>query len=122
MLRMRLEAEGVPAFVQHEFHIGNNWPWSTALGGVKVQVWHRLANDATEIARLCRLGGFRDELANLFGDIDDPRCPFCGSFDYRRRRPYPEIIFVLAVSFLFVLTPASHWIYFCRQCGTKYRF
>jgi hypothetical protein len=38
MLPHRLWAEGIFAVVSHQYHVGNNWVYSTALGGVKVQV------------------------------------------------------------------------------------
>jgi len=38
LARMRLEVEGIPAFVFHEHHIWAKWLLSLALGGVKVYV------------------------------------------------------------------------------------
>jgi hypothetical protein len=119
MLRMRLEAEGVPAFVAYEFHIGNNWLWSTALGGARVQVWHRLATDAWNVVQRCRDGEFHDDLVTEFGDIDDPRCPHCGSRNYWRRRPILMMLFFFALLPL-GLVPAWDWACFCRNCGTKF--
>jgi hypothetical protein len=56
MFRLRLEAEDVPAVVAYDFHIGNNWLWSTALGGVRVQVPHDFADAAFDVKSLCRNG------------------------------------------------------------------
>ena len=119
MLRMRLEAEGMPAFVAYEFHIGNNWLWSTALGGVEVQVWHRLAKEARDVWQRCRDGEFRNDLVAEFGDIDDPLCPHCGSRNYWKRRPVSVMIF-FAILLPLGGFPAWGWVYFCRKCGTKF--
>lgn len=119
MLRMRLEAEGMPASVAYEFHIGNNWLWSTALGGARVQVWHRLAADARDVWQRCRDGEFRDHLVTEFGDIDDPRCPHCGSTELRKRRSVAMIALFAAALFILSL-PAWGWVYTCRKCGTKF--
>jgi hypothetical protein len=119
MLRMRLEAEGVPAFVAYEFHIGNNWLWSTALGGARVQVWDRLAIDAFDVWQRCRDGEFRDHLVMEFGDIDDPRCPHCGAQNYWKRRSILTTIIFFALLPL-GMVPAWGWVCICRNCGTKF--
>jgi hypothetical protein len=119
MLRMRLEAEGVPAFVTYEFHIGNNWLWSTALGGARVQVWDRLAIDAFDVWQRCRDGEFRDHLVMEFGDIDDPRCPHCGAQNYWKRRSILVTIIFFALLPL-SMVPAWGWVCICRNCGTKF--
>lgn len=116
---MRLETEGIPAFVAFQFHIGNNWLYSTALGGARVQVWHYLAHDAIEVLGRVRNGECRAELAALFGDIDDPRCPHCGSAELKRRRSVAMIAMVIVLIFSFAL-PAWGWVYICRKCGTKF--
>jgi hypothetical protein len=93
MFRLRLEAEDVPAVVAYEFHIGNNWLWSTALGGVRVQVPNDFAEAAFDVKSLCRTGKYRADLIEEFGDIDDPHCPHCGSQNYWKRRPLSVMIF-----------------------------
>lgn len=119
MLRMRLEAEGMPAFVAYEFHIGNNWLWSTALGGARVQVWHYLAIDARDVWQRCRDGEFHEHLLTEFGDIDDPRCPHCGSTALRKRRSV-AMIALFAVALFVLSMPAWGWVYTCKKCGTKF--
>ncbi|HKD23913.1 MAG TPA: hypothetical protein VKB71_17975 [Rhizomicrobium sp.] len=119
LFRMRLEAEGIPAFVTFQFHIGNNWLWSTALGGTRVQVWRRVAQDAIEVLDRVRSGEFHAELVELFGDIDDPRCPHCGSTHYRKRRPFWAIALTI-MSLPIAPVPAWDWIYICRDCGREF--
>jgi hypothetical protein len=119
MFRLRLEAEDVPAVVAYEFHIGNNWLWSTALGGVRVQVPNDFAEAAFDVKSLCRTGKYRDDLIEEFGDIDDPHCPHCGSQNYWKRRPISVMIF-FAVLLPLGGFPAWGWVCFCRNCGTKF--
>ena len=116
---MRLEAEGIPAFVAFQFHIGNNWLYSTALGGARVQVWRYLASDAIEVLRRVRSGECQDELVAMFGDLDDPRCPNCGSTNLRKRRSVLMIALFIVALFSFSL-PAWGWVYICTSCRTKF--
>jgi hypothetical protein len=115
LFHTRLEEDGFLAFVVHAHHIGVNWPYSTALGGVKVQVPDGDAAEAREVFARCRSGAFRTELEALFGDLDDPRCPRCGAQDYSQRRPTAEIVFTLALM-LFLPIPAVGWRRHCRAC------
>ncbi len=92
LFRSRLEAEGIVALVAHQNHIGMNWAYSTALGGVKVQVPDAELAGVREVVARCRAGGFRDDLLAVFGDLDDPRCPRCGLLHFERRRPYPQVL------------------------------
>ncbi len=121
MFRSRLAAEGVPAIVIHERHVGNAWHFSTALGGVRVQVSSDHMETAGAIARRCGAGEFREALESRFGATDEIHCPKCGSRDYRRRRPVPRAALALALSFLTgVIIPPAGWIYICGRCGTKF--
>lgn len=38
MLRLRLEAGGVPAYIQDENMVQTDWLYSNAIGGVRVQI------------------------------------------------------------------------------------
>ncbi len=52
ILKGRLEAEGIPAFIADEEVVTMNWLYSTALGGVRLQVWRQDAERAAEILGL----------------------------------------------------------------------
>jgi DNA-directed RNA polymerase subunit RPC12/RpoP len=122
MFRSRLEAEGVPAFVIHEYHIGNAWHYSTALHGVKVQVHEEQSEEASAVRKSCGNGEFRSLLETQFGDIDDIRCPNCGSHDYWRRRTVPWATIAVTLTVLFGgIVPPIGWVYYCNQCGTKFK-
>ncbi|MDE1987770.1 MAG: hypothetical protein KGL29_02835 [Alphaproteobacteria bacterium] len=120
MFCARLMAEGVPATIIHEYHIGNAWHSSVALGGVKVQVPDARKEEAEAVERLCRSGKFKSLLQSEFGDLDDVRCPHCGSGEYRKRRPLLRAAAAIAVSFTFMILPPLGWVYFCEKCGTKF--
>jgi len=121
MFRSRLEAEGVPAVVTHEHHIWNAWHYSTALGGVKVQVYVDRNEQATDIAKRCSDGESREVLENHFGATDEIHCPNCGSHDNGKRRPIPCAAIAVAFSFMTgVVIPPAGWIYFCDRCDAKF--
>ena len=51
ILRGRLEAEGIPAFVQHEHHVTLDWFISNALGGVRLQMPVEHAQAAIDVLK-----------------------------------------------------------------------
>ena len=73
LFRTRLEAAGIPAYVQDEHFIQMDWLYSNAIGGVRVQI----ADEDVEAAR--------EFLANdspqRAPDAVDVVCPNCGSND-----------------------------------------
>jgi len=122
MFRSRLDAEGISAVVAHENHIWMNWPFSTALGGVKVQVPSEQADDARAVERQCRAGEYRTGLDNSLGDAQAPRCPRCGSTHYRTKRPLARSAFAIAASFLTgTVVPSWGRVWVCDECGNRFR-
>ena len=71
ILRGRLEAEEILAYVYHEHHIWMYWLYSHALGGVKVWVHSMHLDKAKEIIEAIRQGEYEipDEVA-----LSCPRC------------------------------------------------
>ena len=116
----RLRFEGIPAMVAHECHVSVNWPWSTALGGVKVQVPRSWVREARLIEARCKAGEYKAELGAELGDLDDLKCPSCGSSQFWKRRTLPQALFALA-SLFFAVTPPWSWLYHCEACGTKWK-
>ncbi len=122
LFRLRLEAEGIPAFVIHEYHVGNMWSLSTALGGARIQVCDGQEADARSIAHRCARGEFRDLLDEEFGAAEAITCPVCGSREHWRRRPTPRSAMAIALSFVtHTVIPPVGWVYICDACGTKFR-
>jgi hypothetical protein len=121
MLRGRLQTEGIPAFVVHEFHVWVNWPLSNALDGAKVQVPVDFGAAARAVEKSCRDGEFLEELRAELGDLDDIHCPTCGAQRYRKRRTFPQVLVSLSLSFVFgATTPPWTWICWCESCGSKF--
>lgn len=106
LLRMRLEAGGVPAFVLDENMVQMDWMFSNAVGGVKVVIEEADAEAAREI--------LEEPSADLPGDR--PVCPACSSTntapDEGPRRVAFLSLLVAGFPFLF----AKHrWK--CGDCG-----
>jgi len=121
LLRGRLEAEGIPAIVSHECHAGVDWVISTGLGGAKVQVPEDFRQDARQIENLCREGEFRAMLEDTIGDLDEVKCPNCGSGEYRKRRPIFRAAIAIALSLSCnTVFPPLGWIHRCEGCGREY--
>jgi len=121
LFKMRLEAEDIPAFVRLEYHIWMFWPYSTALGGARVQVPVHLQETACEIRELCKTDHFKGLLEQLFGDIDDVHCPYCSSRNFRKR----TTTFVAVAATLFMtrggMFPARATKFDCQDCGRRRR-
>jgi hypothetical protein len=118
--RARLAAEGIPATLANDQHIWVNWPISTALGGVRVQVPDAFSEQAEDVLARCASGAYQAELAEMFGDIEERRCPVCGARDIKRRPPLGELLFGL-VMLLFTAVKVSATNCTCRVCGHRWR-
>ncbi len=70
LLRLRLEAGGVPAFIQDENMVQTDWLVSNAIGGVRVQIADEDADRAKEILQD---PGIDDASAVM------AVCPYCNS-------------------------------------------
>lgn len=120
MLRGRLEAEDIPAFVIHQQLVAMKWSWSLALGGVKVQVLNEDKAGAREIMTLCRAGAFSAVLLDIFGTLGEPQCPRCGSIACKRRPLAAQAVFAFVVFFLTgQIVPPTTWRRTCRVCGAR---
>ncbi len=67
ILRMRLEADGIPAVIADENTIRVNWFLSNALGGVRVQVPSRKLQEAHEVMAALRAGRLRADEGEVGG-------------------------------------------------------
>ncbi len=122
MFRMRLEADQIPAFVLNDQHVWANWPISTALGGVRVQVPDFFVEPAEAVLARCADGVCQAELAQMFGDIEELICPRCGARDIRRRSSPGEICFGISVWLFFgVAVKVEAKRCTCRVCGQRWR-
>ncbi|MGB8324581.1 MAG: hypothetical protein WCE52_16600 [Candidatus Acidiferrum sp.] len=76
--RMLLEATGMDCYLYDENMVRLDWLWSNLLGGLKLVVRKRDAEDAEKI-----LIQGRNEKFNVegVGEYEQERCPKCGSMD-----------------------------------------
>ena len=82
----RLQAEGLSPFLHSAHHVGVNWPFSLALGMVRVQVSLAEADAARAVLQAWRDGDFDSALTaeqSLPGDV---HCPRCQQYRWRTRR------------------------------------
>ena len=110
LLRARLEAGGVRAFVQDENIVQMNWLYSNAIGGVRVQISEEDIQEAQAILKQAQFD---------LPDVVDIDCPQCGSIevgpDELPRRISFAALLVLNFPFLF----AKHR-YRCSACGATW--
>jgi hypothetical protein len=121
MLRGRLGAEDIPAFVVHQQLVGMKWSWSLALGGAKVQVLYEDVAGAWEVMTRCRDGAFSAVLLDIFGYLGAPQCPHCGSIECKKRPMAAQAVSAFVVFFLTgQIVPPTTWRRTCRVCGTRW--
>jgi hypothetical protein len=118
LIRCRLEADGVDAFVVDEHIVSLQWLYSPAVGGVKVQVHARDAERARAIldaepARRSHSARF------VTDDLRAPRCPDCGSLDIETRFSR-RVTFASSLLLGFPLPWAKRRSR-CRCCGALWR-
>jgi len=111
MARSRLEASGIPVFVADEYTVNMQWLYSNAIGGVKVQVPLRFANQAKAILAQ----DYSDLLDEEFGK-DEVVCPKCGSADVEPFTKGKRPAFVVFLLLGFPLFFCRHGIR-CKSCG-----
>ena len=118
LIRCRLEAEGVDAFVADEHIVSMQWLYSAAVGGVKVQVHAGDADRARAILDASRVQG-SDSARFVTDDLRAPRCPDCGSLDvqqhFSRRVTFASSL-LLGFPLPWPLRRSR-----CRSCGAHWR-
>jgi len=109
ILRGRLEAEEIPAYVYHEHHIGMYWLYSQALGGVKVWIHSMHLDKAKEIIQAIRQGEYEipDEIA-----LSCPRCLGQSLVPNRIR----WVISFLICNLFYLPIPFTWAMHECRDC------
>ena len=96
ILKTRIEAEGLFATVIHQHHSQMDWRITLAVGGAKVLVLREELDLVRQVFARCASGAFRRELEAAFGDLDDLRCPVCGSREHVDTRSPVDVIMAIA--------------------------
>ena len=112
LLRMHLEAGGFQVFIADEFTVGNYWPWSYVVRGIKVQV----PEEDFETARLFLV----EDTALAEGEEIMLRCPACRSSRVEEASRSKRMA-LLMVMLCHVPFPFSKHIYRCRDCKRKWK-
>lgn len=116
VVRALLESAGFDATVADEHHVTANYPLSTALGGVRVQVPQDQVEAAQELVAAYTRGELASELEEAAG-LPTARCPACGSEDIRHRVPGTGKLFAVAVFLLGSATyPTRESLCECLAC------
>ena len=112
LFRLRLEAAGIPAFVQDEHVIQMQWLYSNALGGVRVQI----ADDDLAAAREF----LAEDSPQPCPDAENVVCPACGS-QHTVPDELPRRIAFLSVLVLSLPLPVSRHRWRCSSCHKAFR-
>jgi hypothetical protein len=120
IVRARLESEGIPAFVADELLVTANWPISTALGGVRVQVPPEYLDEAREIVAAYFQGQFAADVDAEAGS-EPHKCPACGSESFRRSVPFGQKALAIGVFAVGGATfPTRCSSFRCTACGKRW--
>lgn len=111
LLRMRLEAGGVPAFLQDENIVQVDWLYSNAIGGVRVQVAEEDLAKARELM---------EEGVSPLDNAAATQCPFCGS-EETEVDELPRRLTFLSILLLAFPVPFLRPRHKCRSCGRHWR-
>jgi hypothetical protein len=122
ILRARLAAEGIPAFVTGDQHIIAYWPLSVALGGAALQVPEQCLDQSQELVAAYHAGELETDLAIEYPSAVD-RCPSCGSTELVRAVPHRQRVLAIITFVLFwAPVPTSASRVRCGACGYGWRY
>ena len=120
LLRLRLGAGGIDAYVQDENTVQMNWLYSNAIGGVRVQI------DETDLEAAREIVALPPVKAGEAGEVELTECPDCSSTntapDERPRRLaflsmiFSMVTFGVAFPFAFL---RRRWQ--CADCGHTWK-
>ena len=113
--KTRLESEGIECFITDEFIVTNNWLFSNAVGGVKLNVRESDAQRAFEVLQLEPI-----EIDTVEVGADEPRCLECSSLKVSYERFSRRLVFASWLLLGFPLPFLKRkWI--CKECGYQWK-
>lgn len=122
VVRSRLDAEGIFAVVVHEHHTHMDWRVALAIGGAKVLVHPDDMPVVRQVFQDSQSGALAKSLEAEFGDIDNSRCPVCGSARMTSRRSPVDVTIALVALFVFFIPiPVHAERHTCKACGARWR-
>lgn len=120
--RGRLEAEGIPGLLVHEYHVWANWAYAQALGGVKLQVHKNLEQAAMPVMRAHFSGQYETALAAQGIEYTDNICNKCRSSHYKSELSVTLLILSLISLSIQVVLPVRKNNHTCNECRHKWRY
>lgn len=122
IVRARLEAEDIPAFVVGDQHMILNWPICIALGGARLQVPPSFAQAAENVIEKYESGIYQDDLLEEFSGAVET-CPKCGTDKIVSTVPYStRALVVLTTVVASAPFPASATLMSCSKCSHRWRY
>jgi hypothetical protein len=120
IVRARLESEGIPAFVADELLVTANWPISTALGGVRVQVPSEYLDEAKAIIAAYFAGELSADVDAETGS-EPPKCPACQSKSLSSSVPIGQKALAIGMFAMAGATfPTRRSAFRCNECGNRW--
>ncbi|MCE0522965.1 MAG: DUF2007 domain-containing protein [Methylacidiphilales bacterium] len=107
VVQSHLEGSGIKAFLPDELTVQNNWLWTNAIGGVRVQVLEEDAERASEIL---------DEASAENEDEAAKSCPHCSATLKQFYGFGLYLKMMLALVFSIPIRSKPTWR--CPKCGT----
>lgn len=120
IVKGRMEAEDIPAFIPHEHHVWAYWLLSNALGGVRVQVLAFHVAEAKKILSDIGNSTYEKILEAQEGEFDKKYCPVCNS-ETAIVRGWNQRIALVVVSIYSIPTPYRLDTFWCLECGHRWR-
>lgn len=116
LAKSKLQAAGIPCFLDNEYTVGVNWLYSNALGGLKLNVPEECAEEAKAIIEESIELVASEESGEL---LSDSACPACGS---TKIEPNNYTRKFAALTLLVSLPLFLFWKrYSCKSCGHRWK-
>lgn len=120
IVKGRMEADDIPAFIPHEHHIWAYWLFSNVLGGVRLQVLPQHVVEAKKILNGINNSTYENILEAQEGAFDKIVCPECNS-DRAVVRGWDQRIALVVASTFSIPTPYRLDSCWCLDCGYRWR-
>jgi len=122
IIRTRLEAEDIPAFINTEHYIGLDWSLALALDYIKVQVPYNYFDDAKQVLDNIDQGIYQAELEAELGSeaFEQPGCPKCGEHQITPVT-WPAKLSLFSIFLLIALPlPYTQHLKRCTSCNHRW--
>jgi len=113
-----LEAEGITSFLDDQYMVGVNWLYSNALGGIKLRVAEKDAEEARKILAAYALQ-HQDAEPPAAGPLPAAACPKCGGTEIVTRNYQRKSAALTLLLSLPLLIFSKR--YQCKKCGHRWK-